>query len=130
MPAFMETPVGGEMVCIKQFHVQPYGPDHRPLSDEERTIEVGERVRLVQFHYDGTPADNPTGWRVVFQVLDESVTHHYEASDSLFLDLDTWNDIKRYLIEGLNREPWQPSTGRTSTARPVRAGSRSRSRRG
>ena len=96
MSAITETEPGQEMVCILSFEVRPQdGPDQQKQG-EYRRFSVGEHVRYLGQFFVDRPEDNPVGYMAIFQPIDKRDDHKYEATQSYFVGMDCWEDLKNY----------------------------------
>jgi len=63
--------------------------------ENEPTVRVGDRVRLVDARLDPHFKDRPNGWMVVFEA---NGGEQYAAAQTYFVTEECWSGIEQYFI--------------------------------
>jgi hypothetical protein len=120
MSAITETEPGGEMVSILDFSAQPRDRDNQPIVGERRHFHVGECVRYRGFFFKSTPEDNPSGFMVVFEPIDQNDANRYAAVQSYFVAIDCWEGLRKHFASAPARKRARTERGKTPRGRCTR----------
>jgi hypothetical protein len=115
MNPILEAQVGDEIVCIGEFSASPH--DQGFSWETSRTFPIGERVRYAGYYRDDHFQDHPSGWMVLFDAPDGQ---RYSATQTYFVTMDCWRDLKRFFARRLLKDPRRPgpSPAQARSSRP------------
>ena len=103
MSPILEAQVGDEIICIAEFSASPEGQGF--TWESSRTFQIGERVRYAGFYRDEHFKDHPSGWMVLFDVVDGT---RYHGTQTYFVTVDCWRNLKRFFARRLLKDPIRP----------------------
>ena len=112
MSVINESAPGDELVCIGEFNGPPEGV--RRGTGQDKTFRIGERIRYVSFYRHENLKDNPVCWMVVFDAADGK---RYAATQTLFVTLECWRDIKKFMMNEKRRTTRKKPTSSVSAKR-------------